>query len=149
MFLYKNLVYYQLCILPARGMPYSSVITVTRCMSVYVCHSRYCTETAGRVELIIWHGGFLPLILHCAVRKFIRLQTKGTFLRNFVPNSVLRPWHVSTPCQLSSTNVDAQCDKLATVVGRTKLTIIYSTIGIWVNVHCIAGTVGVATVQRI
>jgi len=117
---------------------------------VYVCHSRCCIETAGGgVELIIWHGGFLPLILHCVVRKFIRLQTKRTFLRNFVPNSVLRLWHVSTPCQLSSTNVDAQCDKLATVVGRTKLTILYSTIGIWVNVHCIAGTVGVATVQRI
>jgi len=36
---------------------------------------RYCIETTGRIE----HGGFLPPIPHCVVKKFGFLQKLGYF----------------------------------------------------------------------
>jgi len=36
----------------------------------------------------VWHGGFLPTILHCLVRKL--QKNKNTSLWNFVPHSGLR-----------------------------------------------------------
>jgi len=65
------------------------------------------------------------------LRKFKYLQNKGTFRRNSVSSCGLRKFRngasiVATCCQLSSTQVDTECDKLAAVVGRTKLTVLVS-----------------------
>lgn len=56
----------------------------------------------------------------------VNSRISKTKLSGFSPNSGLRKVCydtsvVATYCQLGSTSVDAQCDKLATVVGRTKL----------------------------
>jgi len=60
-----------------------------------------------------------PMQLHYVVQKFGYLQNKGTFLRNSVPNCGCSRKY----CHLSSTEVYIQCDKLASVVGRTRMTL--------------------------
>jgi len=52
--------------------------------------SQYSVETAERIELVFWHGSFLPPILHCVKRKFGDLQEvrvlscgKNSDLENF------------------------------------------------------------------
>jgi len=48
-----------------------------------------------------WHGGCVPAIPHCIVRKFGYLQNKGASLWNFVPNAGLRKFcHRSWWCSL-------------------------------------------------
>jgi len=51
------------------------------------------------------HEGFLRPILQRLTGKFRHLQNKGTFLRNFVLNSVVKkipPWHVDRRNVLST-----------------------------------------------
>jgi len=79
-----------------------------------------------------WFSAHFWPVLYCrsyytAVRviPIIRVLSFGTFSQN----SGLRKFRYrtlifATCCQLRSTNVDVQCDKLATVVGQTKLTIL-------------------------
>ena len=46
-------------------------------------------ETETKVSLVWQLPSIYPTLLHCVKRKFGYLQNKGTFLRNFVPNSGL------------------------------------------------------------
>jgi len=69
-----------------------------------------------------WFSAHFWPVLYCrsyytAVR-VIPIQNSG--LRKFRYRTLI----FATCCQLRSTNVDVQCDKLATVVGQTKLTIL-------------------------
>jgi len=58
----------------AVGGLYAVVVSV--CLSVT---SRYCIRNDWRIELGFGHGGFLPPILHCVMRKFGYLQKLGYF----------------------------------------------------------------------
>ena len=53
-----------------------------------------------------WHGGFLPPIPHCVIRKFGYLQNKGTWLWNTVTNSGLRKFLHLKSIVLSTKLVD-------------------------------------------
>jgi len=56
--------------------------------------------------------GFASAVFSCRLELYLKLWTsEGTSI-------------VATCCQLSSTTPDAHCDKLATVVGQTKLAIL-------------------------
>jgi len=54
---------------------YAMTLCLSLCLSADVCLcvsviSRYSTKTAKCLELIFWHWGVLPPIVHYVVRKF-------------------------------------------------------------------------------
>ena len=115
---------------------YASVVLahVAWCLSVclYVCHnftSRCSVETPGWCELVF--GIETSFDLSCTVSEgnLGISDNKGNSLWNFVPDSEL--WNfrhgtsiVAACCQLRWIKANAHCDKLATIFGRTKLTVL-------------------------
>jgi len=101
----------------ARYMPWPGV-RLYFCLSLSVCHVVCRNGRTNRAGF--WCGGFLRPILHCVKRKSVTSKNKGTFLRNFVPNSGLRKF--CHDCQQSSSTVelvDHTYDGRRVIAGRT------------------------------
>ena len=115
----------------ARTTLYTSMIAVARWFSVSVCLSLVGVLSKRMDGWSLFLTRIISLTyptLYCK-KLLVSPEHNGSSVRNFVPNSGVRKCCrdtsiVATCRQLWSTKVDAWCDKLATVVGRTTLTIL-------------------------
>ena len=76
------------------------------------------------IELIFWHGGFLPPILQCIVRKFGHSKYKGTFRWDYVQNAGLEKFHYGGPVSLNAVNksIGTSTTDCLSRVGQVRLT---------------------------
>ena len=103
----------------------SAVLAVARCLCVSVSPESH--RNGWTDEADFWRGGFLWLAhAPCVLRKFGYLKMSALFSNTLSQTMNLE--NFATACRLSqhvsSTKMGAQRDKLATVVGQTKLTVL-------------------------
>jgi len=56
----------------------SAVLAMARCLSVCLSHAGIISKWLDE-SICFWHGGFLPHIPHCVIRKYGYLQKLGHF----------------------------------------------------------------------
>jgi len=121
------------CRPPRQSLSYSRLLPARRYAIAVLVYARYLYLSLSQVIEFYRNGrtnpaGFLtrrlPLSYPTLCHEEIRVSPKinGTSVCDFRPNFGLRKLShgalvVATCCQLSSTQADAQCDKLATIVG--------------------------------
>ena len=79
--------------------------TLSLCVRLSVCHKPVLYRNDWTNRAGFRHGGFLPPVSHCVVRKCGHLQKSRTSLWDFVPNSRLRKIRHGKSIALSTTLV--------------------------------------------
>jgi len=120
------------CRPPQQSLSYSRLLPARRYAIAVLVYARYLYLSLSQIRVLSkrtdessWFlTRRLPLSYPTLCHEEIRVSPKinGTSVCDFRPNFGLRKLShgalvVATCCQLSSTQVDAQCDKLATIVG--------------------------------
>jgi len=103
---------------------YAVVVCLSVCLSLRpsVCHKPTLCRNDWTNRAGFWHGGFLPPILHCVIRKFGISKNKGTSLSIFIPNSGLRKVRGGKLIVLSTKLVDGRvCWRRSTRRGWTHI----------------------------